>query len=105
MSTKSFALLNLPEGYNRSFLKRDVMAGLLVFIMLVPQGMAYALLAGLPPVMGLYASTIPLIIYALLGSSRHLAVGPVAMASIFPECHSLLSHKAKNMCNSSSFLH
>ena len=50
--------------------------------MLVPQGMAYALLAGLPPVMGLYASTIPLIIYALLGSSRLLAVGPVAMASI-----------------------
>lgn len=82
MFIKSSALLNLPEHYNRSSLKNDIMAGILVFIMLVPQGMAYALLAGLPPVMGLYASTIPVVIYALLGSSRHLAVGPVAMASI-----------------------
>lgn len=82
MFTKSSALLDLPEGYNRSSLRGDITAGLLIFIMLVPQGMAYALLAGLPPVMGLYASTIPLIIYALLGSSRLLAVGPVAMASI-----------------------
>ena len=50
--------------------------------MLVPQGMAYAALAGLPPVYGLYASTVPLVVYALLGSSRHLAVGPVAMLSL-----------------------
>lgn len=50
--------------------------------MLIPQGMAYAMLAGLPPVVGLYASTIPLIIYALFGSSRQLAVGPVAIVSL-----------------------
>jgi SulP family sulfate permease len=55
---------------------------LIVAIMLVPQGMAYAMLAGLPPVVGLYASTLPLIVYVLFGSSRQLAVGPVAMMSL-----------------------
>lgn len=50
--------------------------------MLIPQGMAYAMIAGLPPIYGLYASTLPLIIYALLGTSRQLAVGPVAMVSL-----------------------
>lgn len=68
--------------YNRRDLGRDLSAGLIVAVMLVPQGMAYALLAGLPPVMGLYASTFPLLAYALFGSSRHLAVGPVAMTSL-----------------------
>jgi SulP family sulfate permease len=68
--------------YKRSDLHGDLTAGLTVAIMLIPQGMAYAMLAGLPPVMGLYASTFSLIIYALLGSSRHLAVGPVAMISL-----------------------
>jgi SulP family sulfate permease len=58
------------------------MAGVIVAIMLVPQGMAYALLAGLPPQVGLYASIVPLVLYALLGSSRALAVGPVAMVSL-----------------------
>jgi sulfate permease, SulP family len=51
-------------------------------VMLIPQGMAYAMIAGLPPIHGLYASTIPLIIYGLLGTSRQLAVGPVAMVSL-----------------------
>src|SRR5699024_8306075 len=60
----------------------DLSAGLIVAIMLIPQGMAYAMLAGLPPVIGLYASTIPLFIYALFGSSRQLSVGPVAMLSL-----------------------
>jgi SulP family sulfate permease len=50
--------------------------------MLIPQGMAYALLAGLPPQVGLYASMLPLVIYGLLGTSRTLAVGPVAIVSI-----------------------
>lgn len=58
------------------------MAGLIVAIMLVPQGMAYALLAGLPPEVGLYASIVPLVFYGLLGSSRALAVGPVAIVSL-----------------------
>ncbi len=69
-------------NYNKDFLKSDFSAGLIVAIMLIPQSMAYSMLAGLPPVIGLYASTIPLLIYALLGSSRQLAVGPVAMVSL-----------------------
>jgi SulP family sulfate permease len=69
-------------SYKKSDLNGDINAGLIVAIMLIPQGMAYAMLAGLPPVIGLYASTIPLIIYALFGTSRQLAVGPVAMVSL-----------------------
>ncbi len=68
--------------YRRSDLTGDMMAGVIVAIMLVPQGMAYALLAGLPPQTGLYASILPLFIYGLLGSSRVLAVGPVAIVSL-----------------------
>lgn len=60
----------------------DLVAGATVGIMLIPQAMAYAILAGLPPVYGLYASIVPLIAYALLGTSRHLAVGPVALVSL-----------------------
>ena len=71
----------LPDYSSRTF-ANDSMAGLIVAIMLVPQGMAYALLAGLPPEVGLYASIVPLIFYGLLGSSRALAVGPVAIVSI-----------------------
>ncbi|UCG64870.1 MAG: solute carrier family 26 protein [Deltaproteobacteria bacterium] len=68
--------------YKRDNLRGDLSAGLIVAIMLVPQSMAYAMLAGLPVIIGLYAATIPLLIYALFGSSRHLAVGPVAMMSL-----------------------
>ena len=70
------------KRYSRRDLSGDVGAGLIVAVMLIPQGMAYALLAGLPPVVGLYASTLPLVVYALFGSSRHLAVGPVAIVSL-----------------------
>jgi sulfate permease, SulP family len=70
------------RGYQRSDLPADLVAGVTVAVMLVPQGMAYAMLAGLPPVVGLYASTVPLLAYALLGSSRQLAVGPVAIVSL-----------------------
>ncbi len=70
------------SGYRREDLPGDLTAGLTTAVMLVPQGMAYAMLAGLPPVAGLYASTIPLIVYALFGSSRQLAVGPVAIVSL-----------------------
>ena len=69
-------------NYKKGDLSGDMQAGLIVAIMLIPQGMAYAMLAGLPPVIGLYASTIPLFIYALFGTSRQLAVGPVAMVSL-----------------------
>lgn len=71
----------LPK-YERSHLKGDLSAGLTVGIMLIPQGMAYAMLAGLEPIHGLYAVTIPLILYAIFGTSRQLAVGPVAMVSL-----------------------
>ncbi|EXA65257.1 sulfate permease family protein [Acinetobacter baumannii 348935] len=63
-------------------LKSDVLAALIVVAMLVPQGMAYAMLAGLPPIMGLYASILPMIIYALLGGSTTLSIGPVAIISM-----------------------
>ncbi|MEQ8967127.1 MAG: sulfate permease [Azospirillaceae bacterium] len=69
-------------GYRRADLTGDVTAGLITAIILVPQAMAYALLAGLPPEVGLYASVAPLVLYALIGTSRTLAVGPVAIASI-----------------------
>jgi len=77
-----FPLLEQLENYTSSLFKKDLAAGLTVGVMLIPQGMAYAMIAGLPPIYGLYASTIPLILYAFLGSSRQLAVGPVAMVSL-----------------------
>lgn len=71
----------LPK-YRKNWLLKDLVAGLTVGIILVPQGMAYAMIAGLPPVYGLYASLFPVLIYAFLGTSRQLAVGPVAMDSL-----------------------
>lgn len=65
-----------------STLTADVIAGLTTAVMIIPQSMAYAEIAGLPPIAGLYASTVPLVLYALLGTSRQLSVGPVAMASL-----------------------
>ncbi|MEZ0481772.1 SulP family inorganic anion transporter [Planococcus sp. SSTMD024] len=82
MLKKWIPALEWLGSYKKSDLSGDVNAGLIVAIMLIPQGMAYAMLAGLPPVIGLYASTVPLIIYALFGTSRQLAVGPVAMVSL-----------------------
>lgn len=75
-------ILNWARTYRRADLTGDVLAGVIVTVMLVPQGMAYAMLAGLPPEVGLYASILPLIIYGLLGTSRSLAVGPVALVSL-----------------------
>lgn len=68
--------------YRRGDLRPDLTAGLTVGAMLVPQGMAYAQLAGLPPEIGLYSVTLPLFVYALFGTSRQLAVGPVAVVSL-----------------------
>ena len=59
-----------------------MLAGITVAILLIPQGMAYALIAGLPPVYGLYAALTPQIVYTIMGTSRQLAVGPVAMDSL-----------------------
>lgn len=74
--------LNIPVGYGKSQVRNDVLAGLTLWVMIVPQGMAYAVLAGLPPIMGLYASFLPLVIYALIGRSTTFAIGPVALASM-----------------------
>lgn len=71
----------LPK-YRKGYLVKDAVAGLTIGIVLVPQSMAYAMIAGLPPVYGLYAALIPVLIYAFLGTSRELAVGPVAMDSL-----------------------
>jgi MFS superfamily sulfate permease-like transporter len=66
----------------RKSLLMDALAGLSIGVMVVPQGMSYALLAGLPAVYGLYGALVPVFVYAVFGSSRHLAVGPVAVTSL-----------------------
>lgn len=74
--------LDWGRRYNRASAAQDGLAALIVTLMLIPQSLAYAMLAGLPPVAGLYASILPLLAYALFGSSRTLAVGPVAVVSL-----------------------
>ena len=75
-------LVGFLRTYKRSYLSGDLIAGLIVAIMLIPQGMAYAILAGLPPQMGLYASILPVLLYGIFGTSRYLAVGPTAIMSL-----------------------
>ena len=75
------ALSWLPE-YSLSLLYADVMAGITVGVVLIPQGMAYAMLAELPPIYGLYSSLLPLPIYAALCTSRHMSIGPFALVSL-----------------------
>ncbi len=70
------------RGYDRATLGQDLFAALIVTLMLIPQSLAYAMLAGLPPQVGLYASIAPLIAYAAFGTSRTLSVGPVAVVSL-----------------------
>ena len=75
-------IISWLPAYQRSHLTGDLIAGLTVGVMLVPQGMAYAMIAGLPPIYGLYAALVPIVMYAIFGTSRQLAVGPVAMVSL-----------------------
>lgn len=75
-------LVGILRGYRRVDLPHDVVAGLVVGIITVPQAVAYAFIAGLPPQAGLYACLLPMVIYAILGSSRQLVVGPVAVAAL-----------------------
>ncbi len=77
-----FPILDWSKTYSTDTLTSDLVAALIVTIMLIPQSLAYALLAGLPAQVGLYASILPLVIYAVFGTSRTLAVGPVAVASL-----------------------
>lgn len=75
-------ILHWGRAYPREFLRGDLVAGLTVGVMLIPQGMAYANLAGMPPVTGLYAAIVGIVAYAVLGTSGSLAVGPVAITSL-----------------------
>ena len=75
-------ILDWGRGYNRDTLTNDLVAAVIVTIMLIPQSLAYAMLAGLPAEAGLYASIVPILLYAVFGTSRALAVGPVAVVSL-----------------------
>ncbi|SEB18095.1 SulP family inorganic anion transporter [Marinobacterium iners] len=82
MLQRYLPILQWLKVYNRETLTSDLVAAVIVTIMLIPQSLAYALLAGLPPEVGLYASILPLVAYAIFGTSRTLAVGPVAVVSL-----------------------
>jgi SulP family sulfate permease len=79
---KFFPIFSWLRTYDRHILKDDLFAGVLTAIILVPQGIAYSIVAGLPPESGLYASILPPVLYALLGTSHTLSVGPVSIAAI-----------------------
>ena len=80
--TRIFPILSWSKTYSRQDAAQDGLAAVIVTIMLIPQSLAYAMLAGMPPEAGLYASILPIIAYAIFGSSRVLAVGPVAVVSL-----------------------
>ena len=82
MLSKVFPFLSWFKGYDPTSLRTDFISGLTVALVLIPQSMAYAQLAGLPPYYGLYASFLPPMVAALFGSSRQLATGPVAVVSL-----------------------
>lgn len=82
MFKRYFPILTWLPHYHKRLLGADVLAGLIVTVMVIPQSLAYALLAGLPAVVGLYASILPQLMYTLLGTSRTLAVGPVAIIAL-----------------------
>jgi SulP family sulfate permease len=83
MNIKKIApILDWLPNYNASLFKGDLIAGITVGIILIPQGIAYALIAGLPPIYGLYCALVPQVMYAIFGSSRQVAIGPVAMDSL-----------------------
>ncbi|KAI4355669.1 hypothetical protein L6164_004418 [Bauhinia variegata] len=77
-----FPIFQWGPNYNLSLLRSDAIAGLTIASLAIPQGISYAKLANLPPIVGLYSSFVPPLIYSLLGSSRHLGVGPVSIASL-----------------------
>ena len=82
MFVKYFPILGWIKHYSYDDFANDSVAAIVVTIMLIPQSLAYALLAGLPPEIGLYASIIPLVLYSIFGTSKTLAVGPVAVIAL-----------------------
>lgn len=79
---KIIPIVDWLPNYQKSYFKGDLIAGITVGIILIPQGIAYALIAGLPPIYGLYCALVPQVMYAIFGSSRQVAIGPVAMDSL-----------------------
>ncbi|KAH1219443.1 putative sulfate transporter 3.4 [Glycine max] len=77
-----FPIFDWAPNYNLTLLRSDLISGLTIASLAIPQGISYAKLANLPPILGLYSSFVPPLIYSLLGSSRHLGVGPVSIASL-----------------------
>ncbi|KAG4955381.1 hypothetical protein JHK85_041761 [Glycine max] len=86
-----FPIFQWAPNYNLTLLRSDLISGLTISSLAIPQGISYAKLANLPPIIGLYSSFVPPLIYSLLGSSRHLGVGPVSIASLV--MGSMLSEK------------
>ncbi|WP_420603204.1 SulP family inorganic anion transporter [Flagellimonas sp.] len=82
MLKRYLPFLSWISTYDRKVLINDAIAGATLGVLLIPQGMAYAMIAGMPPIYGLYAALVPQLIYALTGTSRQLGVGPVAMDSL-----------------------
>ncbi|RJE81762.1 STAS domain-containing protein [Paracoccus sp. JM45] len=79
---QAMPILDWGRRYDGAMLRNDLIAAVIVTIMLIPQSLAYAMLAGLPPEAGIYASILPIILYAVFGTSSALAVGPVAIVSL-----------------------
>ena len=82
MIARLFPITKELLTYNRSTLYSDLIAGLSIAVIVIPQGLAYAMIAGLPPIYGLYAALVPQFIHGIMGTSRHPAVGPVALDSL-----------------------
>ncbi|MEZ5044637.1 MAG: solute carrier family 26 protein [Saprospiraceae bacterium] len=80
--SKYFPILEPFSTYSKALLTKDIIAGLTVGVMLIPQGMAYAMLTGMPPIYGLYGGFIPLFFYAIFGTSRQMSIGPVAISAL-----------------------
>ena len=79
---ETIPILQWLPAYKKAWLKNDLFAGITVGVILIPQGIAYATIAGLPPIYGLYTALVPQLVYAVMGTSRQLAVGPAAMDSL-----------------------
>ena len=88
-------IVPILRNYSPDDFSRDTIAGLVVGLVTVPQAVAYAYLAGLPPQAGLYACLLPMLIYAVMGGSKHLVVGPVAVAALLLRLQSPSPHKLR----------
>lgn len=96
-------ILEWAPRYTLDFLKSDLIAGITIASLAIPQGISYAKLANLPPILGLYSSFVPPLVYAIMGSSRDLAVGTVAVASLLTA--SMLGHEVNALENPKLYLH